>query len=171
MENVSSLSTRLRNLDVSRQIARLEKELGFWGKMYSNETLVITGTALQQVEQIQSFLEIYRERYRAKMEKDLGQGFLVEPLDTMNSHDPLRHYFFPMEYREEFVGVILPFTKEKKVIFNPRLKKNKHALEVFQSKGYNIEKVVCGYSRSTARYLIIGDEEDVELSLSMKDLI
>lgn len=156
--------------DVSRQVARLEKELEFWGKMYPKETFMVAGTALQQVEQIQSGLEMYRERYRARMEKDLGKYFSVEPLDTMNSHDPLRHYFYPFDYQEKFAGIILPFTK-KKAIFNPRIKDNKQALEVLQNKGYRIEKVVCGYDRSDARYLILGDEEDIELGFSMKDLI
>jgi len=170
MKELSKLSTRLKNNDISRQIARLEKEFEFWGKMYSKETAMITGTALQQVEQLESALEIYREVYRKELQKDLGRDFSVEPLDTRNSYDPLRHYFFPMEYQKKFAGIILPFTKMKKAVFNPRIKDNKHASEVLHSKGYRIKKIVSGYNRNEA-YLLPLDEEDIKLGLSGKDMI
>jgi hypothetical protein len=166
-----SLSARFRNIDISRQVERLEKEFEFWTEMYQQITPRIKGTALEQVEQIQSNLEVCRETYRAGLEKDLGRDFSVSPLDVLTLSNPLRNYFFPVEYQEKFAGIIMPFMKKKKAILNSRLKDNKYAKEVLHSRGYRIQNVVGGMNKHEAYLMVEGDEESIALSLAHKDMI
>jgi hypothetical protein len=157
--------------DVSIKVMRLEKELGFWTKMYKEEILEIKGTAVEQTNQIKSNLEKYRGLYIEEMQTALGKDFLIGRISGIHELNPLRNHFFPMEYHEKFAGIILPFRKEKKVISNPRINDNKHALEVFSNLSYKIEKIVCGYDFCDAILLAVCDEENMSLVLSCKDLI
>lgn len=101
----------------------------------------------------------------------MGQDFSIGQMKGRMDYNPLRNYFFPVEYYENLAGVILPFTKEKKVFFNPRIKDNQHASEVFHNKGYRIERIVAGMNSSDLPWIIAGDEENIRLRLAHEDII
>ena len=127
---------------LSKQVARVEKELGFWGKMYPEGIPVINGiTISQQVQQLQYHTKAYREIYREELQRDLGEEFSVEPLQNERPHNPMRNYFFPIEYNKKPFGIILPFREQKKVIFASPSNKTVYesASKVFSNRKYEVE--------------------------------
>jgi hypothetical protein len=157
--------------EVSRQVARLEKEFEFWIRIYPKGIPLIYGTAVKQVQKLELSVESYREMYRAELQKDLGEDFLVGQMKGRKDLNPLRNYFFPMEYCKHVAGVILPFAKEKKLILDSRIKDSEHASEVFYNKGYMIEKLAVVMASSDEPWIIAGDEENIRLRLNNEDVI
>jgi hypothetical protein len=89
-----------------------------------------------------------------------------------NSYEPLRNYFFPMQYKDEYAGIILPFTQIKKVIFDLKIKKNNPSRIVFQEREFKIQD----YNFFFHDYAqlcdsVTNDEENLELILAGKDTI
>ncbi len=97
---------------LSKQIARVEKELGFW-----------------------------RDLHREELQKELGEDFLIRPLMNQKPYSPMRNYFFPIEYNNKPFGIILPFRERRKVIFASPSNKDvyKSASKIFSNRGYKIQ--------------------------------
>jgi hypothetical protein len=157
--------------EISRQVERLEKEYNFWTKMYFPR-IFIGGKTSEQVKQIELNLQIYREKYGEELQTALGSDFFVDGMHTRNSNEPLRNYFFPMQYKDEYAGIILPFTQTKKVIFDSKIKKNNPARNLFQNMGFKIKEVIYFFhDYAQLCDVVSSDEESFELTLAGKDVI
>jgi hypothetical protein len=159
-------------MTISKLVARIEKEFDFWTRIYAENIPEIKGTAFEQTQKLESSLENYRNKYRGELQSELGNNFLIERICGMHELNPLRNYFFPLKYRTNFAGIILPFRAEKKVFFSPEIEDNKRALDVFSNRGYNIEKIICYlHNIVEMRDIVVSDEENMNLLLEGKDLI
>lgn len=153
--------------DISIQVARLEKEFNFWTEIYTKELPSVRWNLIEQINQLESSVENYRNLYRKELESDLGKDFSVDELSGMAVHNPLINHFFPLKYGKDLAGIILPFRPKKKVIFSFKLKDNKVASDVFSNKGYNIEQDIDYFHNivEMCDLVTMGDEEGLNLVL------
>jgi hypothetical protein len=131
--------------DLIRVIKKIEDEQRFWARMYYSIVPMVSGKISQQIEGIQSFIEDSRRRYRTELRDALGGDFSVDDLkgNTLDAHESIQQYFFPIENKGKLFGIVLPFAKKKKaVLYSGEEDVFFHASQIMKARRYEVTNTV-----------------------------